>query len=251
MRTLSVVFAAVLVGCGSSEDPAPITATDAAVDTATVTDTGVAEEVSTDAGVKCTPQPITGWTPKWYPPAGAYQGKCTAAEIHDLVIACTPPSPESACLAALDKKPDCSNCMTTDAYATSTGAIIRYTTPLNLTDRNVGGCFALKLGDSSASGCGAKVRAAVDCALQSCGKVCPYDPVKGFAALNLCQKKANADATLCKAYFDAADKCVTDNIDKVRECSFYLTDGEPVADVWERYGKLFCGTAPASDAGTD
>ncbi len=252
MRTHSVVFAAILAGCGSSEAaPAPIPLADAAVETATVADTGPdSEEVSTDAGVKCAPQPITGWTPKWYPPTGSYQGKCTAAEIHDLVTACSPTSPEATCKAALDKKPDCSNCLLTDAYATSTGAMVRYTDPLNLIDRNVGGCFALKLGDSSKDGCGAKVRAAVDCGLQSCGKACPYDPVKGFAALNGCQKKAFADPTLCKAYFDAADKCVVDNGDKVSDCSFYLT-GEPVNDVFERYGNLFCGTAPTGDAGTD
>ncbi len=251
MRTHLAVFVAILAGCGSSEAaPAPIPGTDAAVDTATVVDTAIGEEVSTDSAVKCAPQPITGWTPKWYPPTGIYQGRCTAAEIHDLVTACAPTSPEATCKAARDKKPDCTSCMLTDAYATPTGAMIRYTDPLLLIDRNVGGCFALKLGDSSKDGCGAKVRAAIDCGLQACGKACPYDPVKGFAALNNCQKKAHADPALCKGYFDAADKCVLDHGDKVVECAFYLT-GEPVDDVFERYGKLFCGTAPASDAGTD
>lgn len=250
MRTLSALFTAVLLGCGSSEEPAPATGADASVDTAVAADSDVdSAEVSTDAGAKCAPQPVTGWTPKWYPPTGAYQGRCTATEIHEGVVACfSPTATEATCKAARDKYPDCAACLVTDAYATGTGALVQYTDPLNLLDRNVGGCFALKLGDSSKDGCGAKVRAAVDCGLQACGKVC--GPPKTLAALNGCIAKANADPTVCKAYFDAAQKCDADNKDKVSDCSYFLT-GEPVLDVFERYGNLFCGTAPASDAGTD
>lgn len=251
MRRHSVVLAALLAGCGSSEDaPAPVPVADAAVDTATVADAGPdGEEVSTDSGVKCAPQPITGWTPKWYPPTGSYQGKCTAAEIHEGVVACfSPTATEATCKAAREKYPDCAACLVTDAYATSTGALVQYTDPVALIDRNVGGCFALKLGDSSKDGCGAKVRAAVDCGLQACGKACA--PPKTLAALNGCITKANADPAFCKAHFDAAEKCELDNKDKVRDCSYLLT-GEPVVDIFERYGALFCGTAPSGDAGTD
>ncbi|MBI2388456.1 MAG: hypothetical protein HYV09_02460 [Deltaproteobacteria bacterium] len=252
MRTLALVFLGMFLGCSSSDEPsAPATVTDSGMDAPVIVDSEVAETPAADAGAKCAPRPITGWTPGWYPPSGAHQGKCTATEIDELVAACLGPgAPPDGCNATRAKLATCAACVSSDAYATPTAALLEYKTPLMLLDRNVGGCVALKLGDSTKDGCGAKVRAAIDCGLQACGAQCPFDPTRGFAALNACQKKAFADPSLCKTYFDAADQCVAEAGDKVTECSFYLT-GEPVADVFKRYATLFCVAAPTSDAGTD
>lgn len=252
MRTIALALVGLLWGCGSSDgEPAAVAAQDAGSDTSTVVDTGAADTAPGDAAVKCAPAPVTGWVPAWYPPVGLHQGKCTTAQIDELVAQCVGPgSSPTACQATRDKMPDCDKCVVSDAYAASTGALVQYKTPLDLLDRNVSGCVALKLGDVSKTGCGAKVRAATDCGLQACGPSCPFDPVKGFAALNLCVKKANADATLCKTYFDAAEACVLAAGDTVLECSFYLT-GEPVPDLYKRYAQLFCGAASVGDAGTD
>ncbi|MBI5534338.1 MAG: hypothetical protein HY898_16565 [Deltaproteobacteria bacterium] len=201
----------------------------------------------------CEPQSVSGWTASWKPPSGKYQGKCKAGETVALMEACFGANAtESGCAAAETQYADCNTCLYTDDTASQWGPVV-YFSGVELYDRNEGGCFALLMGDTSATGCGAKLNAAYDCGIASCGGVCPTSTDAEYEAFNNCIASAAADAAFCKTYQDAADACATaalaaDGGEALNACVW--GDSEDWLVVAERIGEIFCGVEP-SDGGAD
>lgn len=187
-----------------SQESRPAIAGDASTTaTAASSDGGVALTVEagadggTDGGsaapLVCPPQPVAGFTPMpWKGPTPAHQKKCSQQQAQ-MVASClmttvgATPSCDSF-MTAYANGP-CIQCALSSAAADRHGPIIDdgmgyYTNPA--------GCVATLDGDTSATGCGAKYEALLECEIAACN-ACKTDQDFGACA-------AAADEGVCSAY---------------------------------------------------
>jgi hypothetical protein len=145
--------------------------------------------VAKDAGPACIPT-LTGWTTTFVPPGPIYRGVCTAAQVDDVATVCSDGQASTPCPPS---NPDaCSECLVSHDNAAQYGAFVRFTTPA-IVQTNPGGCIAGLLGDTSSTGCGAKVQAISLCQIEAC-KHCP-----NLSSFGACHAMAGTDPNTCKS----------------------------------------------------
>lgn len=229
----------VFIAC-SDTPPDTTPTTDAAIDKKPiVTDTGTPDVVVST----CKPGDVSTFKPEWIVPNDIQPNACSAQEIDDYYSKCydTNTSNTTACSAFTKASAPCVKCMVTVSTATKWGALISTD---GVITANIGGCIALKDGDKTATGCGAKYQATYQCGLAACETNCPVtsDDPKSFPAYQKCL--SDAKKTVCKTYEDAKCKSAApgDAIDLCQDSP------SGFADYFVTMGKVFCG-GYASDGG--
>jgi hypothetical protein len=253
---ISVPFLFLLIkGCGG-DDTNPAAAVDSGTEAAPVDakpkfDLYVPPD-DTSTGPPCAPQPVDKFTPTWKPVFGHQVAKCTDAQVDDIMAKCFGANAnQAACDAVTKADATCNNCLVSNSTASAYGAMIGFQTPA-LFFGNKGGCVAALSGDNSATGCGAKQLALLECEIASCGAVCPItqDPTS-VDAFNTCQ--VSADNTVCQQYSSDASTClgmleIGDGGLAFLDCE--VSPQEGFSDFVGRWGKIICGGA-VPDGGTE
>jgi hypothetical protein len=234
------IAAGLVVACSDTPTDTPTPVQDAAADKKPISnDTGTPDvAVST-----CKPGDISTFKPEWIPPNPVNPTACSAQEITDYYAKCydSTTSTTQACTAFQNAAKNCVKCMVTLSTATKWGALISTD---GVITANIGGCIALKDGDVTANGCGAKYQATYQCGLAACEANCPVtsDDPKSFPAYQKCL--SDAKKTVCKTYEDAKCKSTTPG-DAVDTCQ---DTAQGFQDYFTIMGKVFCG-GYASDGG--
>jgi hypothetical protein len=200
-----------------------------------------------DAASGCAPADISTFKPTWVPPNDPQPTACSDKQINDYFANCydATTSNNTACSNWLKANAACNKCMITADTAAKYAALI---SSEGVTTANIGGCIALKDGDKSDTGCGAKYLAAFECGRAACADNCPI-PSGDNAAFKAYQACLTTAAKgVCKTY--EAAKCKSaDAGDAIDYCLNTPTGFE---DFFKSIGAVFCGGYPAgTDAGTD
>jgi hypothetical protein len=178
-------------------------------------------------------------TVSWHPPVGFHQGKCSDAQV-SAFIDCLSGLPDAAtCKTFSAANTACVACASTPLTAAAYGPLLEGTVTIAV---NEPGCVALASGDSSPTGCGAKLAALSQCEVQACTFNSPIPdappPVKCWA---------DADQTVCKAFADDA-KCATALEAPGGVAAECVQSGATFTDNATAMINLFCG-APITDGG--
>ena len=195
----------------------------------------------------CMPGDVSTFMPSWKPPTPFNQARCTNTQINAFVD-CLNGKPDAATCKTFTgdaANKSCLQCADTPATAAKYGPLVSGTVTIQV---NVSGCIANATGDTSATGCGAKVLANSQCEQAACEANCPVsasDTGAEFMALLACQTKS--DTSSCKTFAAAAtcsDALVGDG-GVANKCDLV---GASFAENAVQMIKLFCGGA-AGDAG--
>jgi hypothetical protein len=179
----------------------------------------------------CATPSADAYQPMWTPPSAPMVGACSPQQVSREWALCEISSAmfdQNACR-AFDSDPansSCLGCMFGVLGAPSLGAILIL--PGDEWVANRGGCIALLDGDSSATGCGAKVEAATVCAYTACNAACTR-PVSD-KDLVACQNGTASGA--CSAYFDNA---ACEQLPRYASCAY-----SNFADYFNGFADLFC-----------
>ncbi len=244
-----LAFAAGLVAaCSDTPTDTPTPSNDAAIDKKPISnDTGTPDVAQST----CKPGDISAFKPEWIPPNPVNPTACSAQEITDYYAKCydATTSTTQACTAFQNAAKNCVKCMVTVSTATKWGALISTD---GVITANIGGCIALKEGDVTANGCGAKYQATYQCGLAACEANCPIlsdDNNVSFKAYQKCL--SDAKKTVCKTYEDAKCKSTAPG-DAVDLCQ---DQAQGFQDYFTIMGTVFCGgytsDGGVSDAGSD
>lgn len=242
LTTSALCFALLAPGCETRATAKPEGGLDPSIE-----DAGAGEAATIgDAGAACSPGDIKNFKPSWAPPTKFYQGKCTDKQISDL-LSCyfdeKGKPPNCAQLSADTANGDCTACLFTAEVVLQAGPLVVDGSSARL---NVPGCIATLEGNVSSESCGAKYKAATDCAFAACDESCPGDDEAAVAARSACVDESLT--TVCKTYATAAE-CADDLLGsggKAAACAAGGTFFESATVL----AKLFCGKS-AADAGTD
>jgi hypothetical protein len=191
----------------------------------------VTGDAGLDPGAKCTPRLAAGWAPRWTPPRAPKPGACTEEQIQLEYAACEGPMATSAACAPWRDDPAnaaCLACLFSNEADPAYGAIIRLGVSWKT---NTAGCIALVDGDTSMSGCAARVQAASACYDAACEGCEPFD--------SYVQCREQAPSTACRAYY-------LDGVCLLRpvysSCTAYVTN----RDYFLGAARLFCGASAAA-----
>lgn len=205
-----------------------------------------AQAVSAEAAVACTPTLPTGYMPPTFVPPVTTDTACTPDQVQAYYDACFGSSASSAkCSPFVAANGPCAQCMETPSNEAAYGAVISLANSTAVA--NVAGCIAKIDGDTSATGCAAKVQAAQRCQYDACGPVCPIDKSTSsaentsFKAFTDCESAASSGD--CAAE-NAAATCQKDA--KYASCTQSTFEAYAVT-----YGDLLCASGSVLDAGTD
>ena len=193
-----------------------------------------------DAAAECTPRLPAGWAPRWKPPRAPTPDACSEDQILREYAACEGAMATTATCAPFRNDPAnaaCIACLFSAEADSSYGAIIRVGASWKT---NTAGCIALVDGDSSASGCGARVQAASACYDAACDGCQPFD--------SYIQCREQALGTVCRPhYLDAV--CLLRPA--YSGCTAYVINEE----YFKAIARLFCGAtnsaAPAHASHAD
>jgi hypothetical protein len=136
---------------------------------------------------------VTGWSPRWVAPR-APQSSCTGSQVQSIYDACESTSGTRAACSGQDGP--CADCIYTSTADAKYGPYV-YDNMIGLV--NDAGCIALVEGNTTATGCGAKVQALDMCMEQACASACTRAQWSVFV-----QCRNTAAKTVCAAYTDAA-----------------------------------------------
>lgn len=186
------------------------------------------------SGPSCTAALPGSYVPTWIPPSTP-ASVCSPSQVQALYDDCAGPARSTTTCNAFESVPSngaCAACMETPIASSTYGATISWHSGGGL-EANIGGCMALKDGDLSASGCGAKYENWQSCLIAACS-YCPPGTYESCAT--------PAGSTTCGAYRAAADQCAAqpEYSDCVNQPSFEA--------YFVTFGALFCGGG-SRDAG--
>jgi hypothetical protein len=179
-----------------------------------------------DAAARCIPRLPAGFTPQWKPPRAPTPGACSEDQIQREYAACEGPMSTASTCPAFRNDPAntaCIACLFSSEADPSYGAIIRVGGSWKT---NTAGCIALVDGDTTASGCGARVQAASACYDAACEGCEPFT--------SYVQCREQAPSTVCRPhYLDAV--CVLRPL--YSTCTAYAVN----QDYFMASARLFCG----------
>jgi hypothetical protein len=250
-KPLALLLSAAL-GCGGLEEPSR--------DDLVVNDAGDASrhdatspfdarppqlDATLDAPVECAPADMTGFVPKWTPPA-APRPVCTTRQIGLFYCACLL---SGICAqncsrfgpggTAEDRQ--CAACLVTQSSAAEWGPVVVRGGGLFI---NYAGCVALQEGKRDGSGCGGAMTFAEQCEDGACAANCPMTDDLSYEAYRRCVEAADRGA--CARYVAAAAcapailEAGAPGAECLRPQSFY--------DAYLVLAEIFCGGVP-DDAG--
>jgi hypothetical protein len=151
------------------------------------------------AGMTCTPDKPLVVIP-WAPPTAFHQALCTSAQTSDYVAdfaaSALPTFRSDSANAA------CLKCIETMSGATAYGPVITGT----LTIANIGGCVAHVEGNTTSTGCGARIGAYNDCAYQECGDCIDYD-TGGPMTLSCLKSAVGSGGTCASVWNSTTSQC--------------------------------------------
>ncbi len=151
-----------------------------------------------DAAISCSPGDTTSFSPTGLAATRSAASSCTKQELSDFYAACLgPASVASSCYATRQAAPSCASCLLSQHSDSTWGAIVTTSTVWEL---NVAGCTALATGDTSTTGCAARIAAAMACEDFACDN-CPFTP--GSTTTSRAQCTQSADVAACRAYVDS------------------------------------------------
>jgi hypothetical protein len=180
----------------------------------------------------CHPEPLADWKPTWAPPTLPMPGACTQQQVERQFAVCASSRNDTTACNLFNNAPEnvgCVGCMLSAPFAERHGPIV-VGTSRGGSLVNTPGCIALVDGDSSATSCGAKKQAYVDCELAACSKVCPgsYRNSRFYRCAD------EASRSICGQFLEAA-KCAESP--RYSRCA-YPSFGQFYLGI----GKLWCTT---------
>lgn len=186
----------------------------------------------------CSPGAITGFSPTWKAPKAIHSSACTAANAQ-LAVDCAfdPNADPTTCntFAASTANDACRQCVYSAPTDATYGPIVIDSN--NIGSLNYAGCIAALSGNTTSSGCGAKVQAANQCEMAACTS-CP-DPSATQQALddyNTC--KSDARAGVCTTY-DTAQTCA-DTLTATGGSAAACVNGTTFVLLARNLAKIFC-----------
>lgn len=184
------------------------------------------------------PDPLTGFTMPYAPPAAASPGKCSDAALSAIASACYGAQKSAkACADARAAQATCAGCLYTDEGAAAWSAVVTLPSLGGAITLNWPGCVALLEGKSGPGTCG---KAANDYGL------CPEARCRACAgtARNDCTSSAFGDGSACKAYEKPLQDCLAGSsipqADLQNKCGL-VTPALGTEEWFKRLGKTFCG----------
>lgn len=219
-------------------------------------DTGVEEDdagedqdasvTTKDAGKKdssvvtttCSPGSITSFSPTWKAPKAIHSTACTAANAQ-LAVDCAfdPNADPTTCnaFAASTANDACRQCVYSAPTDSTYGPIVIDSN--NIGSLNYAGCVAALSGNTTSTGCGAKVQAATQCEVAACSSCA--DPSASQQALdnyNTC--RTDAAAGVCTTY-DTAQSCA-DTLTATGGSAAACVNGSTFVLLARNLAKIFC-----------
>lgn len=207
---LASASVATLFSCSESAksdapSTAPVDAAEASQDEAN------SRDAAPDARA-CTPQ-APNRVPRWTPPTPFHQGVCTDAQVTAFLTACESAGRE-ACKAFVAANPACAACALNLEQSSVWGPLVVDDTE-SYAFLNRAGCVANRIGDTSASGCGAAEGRLDDCTRNACRGCLP-----------LASPSADELGACTLAAADG-EECRKERIDYRQKCSFYYDASDP------------------------
>lgn len=207
-------------------------------------------DVGTDSGIKkkdasvgfdantttCAPGDVSTFSPQWHPPA-AHSTVCSAQQVTDILTCIFDGNANQTFCDSVNNNTanqPCANCLLTPDTAPSYGPIV---ITGQIGSLNTAGCIAVKTGNTTSSGCGAKYAAARQCADAACSDNCPGSDSVALQELQQCETDALGGD--CSTYASAADSCATPLLAPdggAAACSL----GSTFLDAAINMGKIFC-----------
>ena len=199
----------------------------------------------------CAPSLPAGYAPGPFVPPLTTNRACTSTQVqayYDDCYAATATSSTCTPFVGDATNTTCVSCLETPISASAYGAILALDNSTALA--NISGCMALVDGDTSNTGCAAKVQAAALCNDAACSANCPIDSTSqttltaSFNAYNSCERKAAATGGVCADENAAAAPCQNDS--RYAACKASSFEGYLL-----QIGNIICASGNVSDAGSD
>lgn len=201
-----------------------------------------------DAAVTCEPQSVKGFVPTFHAAAAAYRGKCTSAQIDDMIGDCIQTPNNAKCASAKAAAAACAECVFGTVDSDPATPIVEHP---GFFARNLPACVGLLTGDSSPKGCAFSLARLTECDLAACPiSVCPRAGLDDLDLLVGCSKAAERSMDHCKSANEGAQACARTLANDVTDVCFEKTDGDAIYEVMRHYSQLFCGTAAPLDGGS-
>jgi hypothetical protein len=196
---------------------------------------------SSDAGA-CLPGEVTTYAPQYRQATGAYLGMCTDEEVKGFFSSCLGSASVDMCNQFMsDGGANCAACLMTPDTDMKYGPLIGHG---SFVTANVSGCIELTDATSSGLACAKAVQAIAGCELLACEANCDVHDSMSLNAYETCA--STADQAGCNMYASASScvQSLQEAGDGVAQCL-----APDFAIFYSFAARLFCGTAPAVDAG--
>lgn len=220
-----------LGACGSSDGPA-----DGGIDLSQPE-----PDLSVVGPGSCTPYLATAFQPSYFPASGAHQGKCTAQQIDDAIVA-LPGVNDAGMFTFPDwvaANKTCADCLITADFAGPAWGPWLTDTRTKTITTNQWGCVEVVGGKND---CVVEGEALQECIIAACTPWCdvtPDDPGT-LAALNVCLGQASH--TVCNSYSQAVALCELGLDGDAGDLSACLNRPATFQEFARRLGNLFCGS---------
>lgn len=212
---------------------------------ASVSDGGIAP----DASSSCAPGDVSTFQPAPYQGAtGAYQGKCSAAQIsayYDVCLAANTTAATCAPFAgsgASSANKACASCIVTADTATKLGPVVEHTGVLTI---NTPGCMEL-LDPTGGLTCAKAYQAFDECDRAACAANCAVTDDASFALYQACVDQASSNG--CSA-FSQGLTCAGAEADSGAAAACF--NGKSFEDLYNAVVPIFCGASLIDAGGAD
>jgi hypothetical protein len=196
-----------------------------------------------DAAAACLPGDVTTYSPQYHPATGAYLGQCTDADVKSFYSACLGSSATTDTCNTFrnDAGPHCADCLLTPDSDPKYGPLIGHG---SFVTANIAGCIELTDATTDGLACAKAVQALGGCELLACEANCDVHDAPSLNSYDNCA--SSADQAGCDTYASASScvQSLQEAGDGVAQCL-----ASDFATFYYLAAKLFCGTAPAMDAG--
>jgi hypothetical protein len=196
-----------------------------------------------DAAAACLPGDVTTYAPQYRPATGAYLGQCSDDDVKSFFSDCLGSTAmPDACNAFMnDAGAGCAACLLTPDSDPKYGPLIGHG---SFVTANIAGCIELTDATTNGLACAKAVQALGGCELLACEANCDVHDSQSLNSYDTCA--STADQAGCETYASASScvQSLQEAGDGVAQCL-----ASDFATFYYAAAQLFCGTAPAVDAG--